>query len=123
MRTPTRSAGGAASITDEGWQSRRCHCWPGNVRELKGVLEGATNLAAGGDIEPGHLKLPVVKGRRSKPTGKRVALGELEPLEQVERRHIVAVYEAVGRNKSQAARVLGIGLQTVHRKLKSYGVK
>ena len=50
-------------------------------------------------------------------------VGELEPLRDVERRHILAVYEAVGNNKSQAARVLEIGLQTIHRKLKAYGVK
>ncbi len=50
-------------------------------------------------------------------------MGELEPLKEVERRHIIAVYEALDRNKSQAARVLAIGLQTLHRKLKAYGVK
>jgi len=34
-----------------------------------------------------------------------------------------AVYEATENNKSQTARVLEIGLQTLHRKLKAYGVK
>jgi DNA-binding NtrC family response regulator len=116
------SAGGAASITGDSWETLRCHGWPGNVRELRGVLEAATNLAAGGDIEPAHLKLPRARTRAA-VTGKRTAVGELEPLKAVERRHIVSVYEAVGRNKSQAARVLDIGLQTMHRKLKAYGVK
>jgi len=60
---------------------------------------------------------------RVRSAGEPPAVGELEPLADVERRHILSVYEAVGRNKSQAARVLEIGLQTVHRKLKAYGVK
>jgi len=116
------SAGGATAITDDSWETLRAYGWPGNVRELKGVLEAATNLAAGGDVKPEHLKLPKVK-TRAKAVGKGTVVGELEPLADVERRHIVAVYEAVGNNKSQAARVLGIGLQTMHRKLKAYGVK
>ncbi len=114
--------GGASAITDESWRTLEAHGWPGNVRELKGVLEAATNLAAGGEVKPEHLKLPRVKARAA-AVGKAVTVGELEPLKDVERRHILAVYEAVGNNKSQAARVLQIGLQTMHRKLKAYGVK
>ena len=116
------SAGGAASITDDSWATLRAHGWPGNVRELRGVLEAATNLAAGGDVEPVHLKLPRAKAH-PRAVGKPTTVGELEPLKDVERRHILAVYEGVGNNKSQAARVLEIGLQTMHRKLKTYGVK
>ena len=116
------SSAGVVSITDDSWDTLSAHDWPGNVRELKGVLEAATNLAAGDDVKPAHLKLPRAK-TRARARGKRTAIGELEPLGDVERRHIVSVYEAVGNNKSQAARVLGIGLQTLHRKLKAYGVK
>jgi two-component system response regulator AtoC len=95
------------------------HDWPGNVRELKGALEAAANLAEGATIEPRHLRLPAGKTVAEKaPAG-----GPLEPLAEVERRHILAVYEAVGQNKSQAARVLEIGLQTLHRKLQAYDVK
>ncbi len=97
------------------------HDWPGNVRELQGVLEAAANLAAGGTIEPEHLRLGVAKTIQIR--GKGAETGTLEPLAEIERRHILAVYEAVGRNKSQAARVLEIGLQTLHRKLQAYDVK
>ncbi|MBW2055228.1 MAG: hypothetical protein JRI29_05965, partial [Deltaproteobacteria bacterium] len=31
-------------------------------------------------------------------------------------------YQLTGRNKSQTARLLGIGLNTLRRKLKSYGM-
>ena len=116
------STGGATSLSDASWETLRAHGWPGNVRELKGVLEAATNLAAGGHITPEHLKLPRAKSR-ARAVGKPTAVGALEPLKDVERRHIISVYEAVGNNKSQAAQVLAIGLQTLHRKLKAYGVK
>jgi len=92
------------------------HDWPGNVRELKGMLESAANLAEEGVIEPDHLRL------RGPAPLEAPAGGPLEPMAAVERRHILATYEAVGRNKTQAARVLQIGLQTLLRRLKEYGV-
>ncbi len=116
------AAGGAAAVSAGAWESLKAHGWPGNVRELRGVLEAATNLAGGGAIEAEHLKLPRIK-KCVATSGAGTEVGELEPLRDVERRHILAVYEAVGNNKSQAARVLEIGLQTIHRKLKAYGVK
>ncbi len=109
------------TLSGEAEAALEAHGWPGNVRELRGVMEAAANLAVGGPIKPEHLNLPAA--RPLAPGGPPARVGQLEPLADVERRHIIAVYEAVGRNKSQAARVLGIGLQTVHRKLKAYGVK
>jgi two-component system response regulator AtoC len=117
-----KAAGGVASLADDCLETLKAHGWPGNVRELKGVLEAATNLAAGSEIRPEHLKLPRPKIRTQKK-GQQTTAEELAPLGEVERRHIISVYEAVGKNKSQAARVLAIGLQTLHRKLKAYGVK
>ena len=45
---------------------------------------------------------------------------ELAPLEAVERRYILRVMEAVGGNKTLAARVLGVGRKTLYRKLEQY---
>jgi len=96
------------------------HDWPGNVRELKGMIESAANLAEKGVIEPEHLRL---KARpRGRPVSTEAGSSGLETLAEVERRHILAVYQAVGLNKSKAARVLDIGLQTLQRKLKAYEV-
>jgi DNA-binding protein Fis len=44
------------------------------------------------------------------------------PLESVEKNHILKVYEHTGQNKSQSAKILGIGLNTLRRKLKTYGI-
>ena len=114
--------GESSSLADDTYDALDAHNWPGNVRELKGTLEAASNLAGNGPIQPLHLRLPIKKSRevvkaKSPPTG------GLEPLADVERQHIISVYEATGNNKSQTARVLEIGLQTLHRKLKAYGVK
>ncbi len=120
-----QGAGLAGNSLEEKAEARLVgHDWPGNVRELKGVLEAAANLAENGNISPKHLNLPHRTTMVEAPAsvGQASEVGALEPLAEVERRHILSVYQAVGNNKSQCARVLGIGLQTLHRKLKAYNV-
>ena len=47
---------------------------------------------------------------------------ELVPLEEVERRYILRVLEAVGNNKTLAARTLGLDRKTLYRKLERWGM-
>jgi DNA-binding NtrC family response regulator len=42
-------------------------------------------------------------------------------LDELEKQAILRALEETGGNKTQAARVLGIGLRTLHRKIKQYG--
>ena len=46
---------------------------------------------------------------------------ELVPLEEVERRYILRVLEAVGGRRGQAAKVLGLDRKTLYRKLERWG--
>jgi len=45
-----------------------------------------------------------------------------QPLEEIEKRAIIATLESTGGNKSETARRLGINRKTLHNKLKSYGL-
>ena len=96
--------------------------FPGNVRELKSIIRSAVNLSQGRrvslDCLPEHLR------RRKAPAGdKRLHLdGAALPLADVEKQHILSVYERMGRNKVRTARSLGVGLNTLRRKLKAYAV-
>jgi DNA-binding NtrC family response regulator len=47
----------------------------------------------------------------------------LVPLSRVVKRHIVQVYQALGCNKTRAARVLEIDVKTLYNKLKRYGMR
>ncbi len=109
-----------ARLSDEAQEALVAHDWPGNVRELKGVIEAAANLAEQGEILCAHLNIPI----RRRPGGD----GKSDPsamptLAEVERRHILRVYEATGKNKTQTAKILGISPQTLHRKLAAYRVQ
>jgi transcriptional regulator of acetoin/glycerol metabolism len=48
--------------------------------------------------------------------------GEFVSLEEVERRYILQVFDAVSQNKSLAARILGLNRKTLYRKLREYGL-
>ena len=46
----------------------------------------------------------------------------MPPLEEVERRYILRVLEAVNGHRTRAAEVLGLDRKTLYRKLERYGV-
>jgi two-component system response regulator AtoC len=113
-----RSTRPEARLSPEAVALLRAHAWPGNVRELQGVIEAAANLAVEGVVEADLLRLLPARAAGLPPD----VAAEVAPLPlaEVERRHILAVYAACGRNKTRTARALGIGLQTLHRKLAQY---
>jgi DNA-binding NtrC family response regulator len=112
-----------ALITDEALEILSRHDYPGNVRELKSIVASAVNLAQGQPISPAVLpenfRQPATE-RHSLPLLKTAGL---DSLAAVEKRHILQVYRTMGGNKSQTARVLGIGLNTLRRRLAAYGEK
>jgi DNA-binding NtrC family response regulator len=99
--------------------------WPGNIRELENAIERAVILAEGQPrIEVGDLP-PEVRGDGGAPTiagTARPGSAAILPLSEVERRHILDAIERLGGNRKAAAEVLGIGENTLWRRLKSYGL-
>jgi two-component system response regulator HydG len=97
------------------------YSWPGNVRELANCIERAVALTRFAELVVedlpekirGYAKSHVVVSA-SDPT-------ELVPLEEVEKRYILHVLEAVGGNRGLAAQTLGLDRKTLYRKLKAYG--
>ncbi|MFO0740519.1 MAG: sigma-54 dependent transcriptional regulator [Labilithrix sp.] len=96
------------------------YSWPGNVRELQNCVERAIALARFEELTVGDLPPKV---REYKPSFVVVATedpSDLVTMEEVERRYIQRVMEAVGQNKTQAAKVLGFDRTTLYRKLERY---
>ncbi len=112
----------APTLSDDALERLKAWRWPGNVRELENCIESAVVLSEG-VIQSDRLPLPDVgrapSGVFAAPTA---AQDELLPLEAVERRHITRVLEKAQGNRSLAAKWLGIGRNTLQRKLKSYGL-
>ncbi|MBX3269202.1 MAG: sigma-54-dependent Fis family transcriptional regulator [Sandaracinaceae bacterium] len=96
--------------------------WPGNVRELVNCVERAVALARFDRITVDDLPRRI---REFEPQ-KHVLVsaddpGDLVPLEEVERRYILRVLDAVGGRRAQAAKILGLDRKTLYRKLERWG--
>jgi two-component system response regulator HydG len=96
------------------------YTWPGNVRELQNCIERAVALARFEQIVVDDLPERIRAYRGSHVVVAADDPSELAPLEQVERRYILRVMEAVGGNKTVAARVLGLDRTTLYRKLERF---
>ncbi len=91
--------------------------WPGNVRELQNCIERAVALAQFDQVGVDDLPERVREFKSSRIAIESSDPTELLPMEEVERRYILRVLEAVGGNKTLAAQVLGFDRRTLYRKL------
>ena len=107
-------------ISDAAMTRLANHSWPGNVRELENCIEGAVVLASGDTLEPGDLPLPT----GGSPLHSAPVSDDLASLtwDQMEERYIGAVLKLHEGNRTAAARAMGIGRNTLLRKIKEYGL-
>ncbi len=100
------------------------HAWPGNVRELMNAVERAVVLSRSDYLSENDFPMlagTVLNDGRSLGSPIIDIKGD-KSLEEVQKTTILETLEAVGGNKSKAARRLGITRKTLHKKLKAYGV-
>ncbi|PQO46843.1 sigma-54-dependent transcriptional regulator [Blastopirellula marina] len=117
-----RSQRDVVGISDPAAERLLNYSWPGNVRELRNIMERAVALTPFQKIAVDDLPEKIRDYRSSQ-----VFIGgddpsELASMQEVERRYILHVLQAVDNNKSLAAQVLGLDRKTLYRKLKQYGV-
>ena len=96
--------------------------WPGNVRELRNCIERAVALCRTSQIDVEDLPEKVRDYESGHVLVASKDPSDLVALEEVERRYILRVVESCKGNKSQAARILGIGRKTLYRKLEALGI-
>jgi len=97
--------------------------WPGNVRELQNCIERAVALTQYEQIAVEDLPERIRDYRGTQVVFASDDPTELLPMEEVERRYVLRVLNAVGGNKSLAAQVLGFDRKTLYRKLERCGDK
>ena len=102
--------------------------YPGNIRELRSIIQSAMNLARGRSISVNFLPRSLRRRRPIQQGDFQIKDDEMErfpivPLKEIEKICIIKAYQQMDRNKIQTARLLGIGLNTLRRRLTSYGIE
>jgi two-component system NtrC family response regulator len=107
-----------AALSAEARETLMSYSWPGNVRELMNAVEHALIVCDDGVIGVGDLPLDLLTVKSPSESDVESSLD----LKSVERSHIVKVLQYTGGNKSEAARLLKIGLTTLYRKIDEYSI-
>ncbi len=105
-------------ISPEAMEIINSYNWPGNIRELINCIESSVVMAQGDFITVESLPPYFFYQQSEKNTHK-----SIENLYEIERQAILNALSRFGGRKADAARLLGIGLRTLYRKLEQYGIK
>jgi len=92
--------------------------WPGNVRELENVVERAVVLATNDLISEIEIRQDTDGSKSSPATTGTIPFRVGQTLADLERAAILRTLDAVSGDKDAAARILGIGVATLYRRLK-----
>ena len=112
----------ALQLSSPAAQRLLAYAWPGNVRELRNCIERVVALARTDQVVVDDLPERIRDYRAAEFTVPVDEPEELLSMEEVERRYVLRVLEALGGNKRQAAKVLGFDRRTLYRKLERYGI-
>lgn len=105
------------SVSPAALNRLRQYAFPGNIRELRNILERGALLADAGIIELEHL--PAECLAPFKPLEAQLAIPEIIPLADVEKRYLQQVLAAFEGDYQQLAMHLQISERTLYRKLKA----
>lgn len=93
--------------------------WKGNIRELRNVIERSLIVCENGRLDICDLPLEIQNNHYECSDN---GIDNFE-LSAMERRHITRVLEYTKGNKTEAARLLKIGLTTLYRKIEEYKIE
>ena len=93
--------------------------WKGNIRELRNVIERSLIVCESERLDVADLPLDIQNTHYEQSD--ETTPGSFK-LSAMERRHIARVLEYTKGNKTEAARLLKIGLTTLYRKIEEYGI-
>lgn len=101
-------------VMDEGFSDLLMkHVWKGNIRELKNVMERVVILADGNTVTANLLPYEFHADTQEEDSMK---------MQVIEKQHINKVLKHTRGNKTETARLLGIGLTTLYRKMEEYKI-
>jgi transcriptional regulator with PAS, ATPase and Fis domain len=111
---------GQLRVSREFMVALKNYSWPGNIRELKNVIERAVILAESDELTIDTLPNEFINSSSSAGSA---LVNDFVDLRTVEKNHILKILSRAEGNKTEAAKMLDIGLATLYRKLKEYDLE
>ena len=106
-------------ISPDYLEALRKYQWPGNIRELKNVVERSLILEDSDELTVETLPVEILSKVATTQTNTILSAFDLASAEKI---HIQKVVNYTKGNKTEAARLLNIGLTTLYRKLEEYKI-
>ncbi len=107
------------SINKESIQLLKNYNFPGNIREMRNIMERAVILCIGNELLPSHF---LMVNNISQKNNSNKNLNTFD-LEQIEKATILKALEKTNNNKSDAAKLLNIEWNSLHRRIQKYGIE
>ncbi len=104
----------------EAKKALRRHDWPGNVRELSNVLERTLSTIDGSHIQLSDLPFYLQRLPRKSSRQNQTSIKEMHA--RTEKEVILYALKETGKNKAQAAKLLGIHRTHLYKKMKKYRI-
>ncbi|TKB51926.1 AAA family ATPase [Ferrimonas aestuarii] len=114
-------------VSDEVLWALNHYQWPGNVRELSNLVEYLVNVVPTGemidtDLLPPYIQAPELPVQSQTETSATISINKEDAsLQDMEAQLIKSTLARV-QNRKMAAKELGIGIATLYRKIKKYGL-
>ncbi len=104
-----------SEVSAEAMDVLTSYSWPGNVRELRNTLEGIVVLSPRDRIELSDLPMHI----RGSATAQMVLRAGMT-MEEIEKEAIRRTLEHTGGKRSEAAKILGLTVRALQRKIKEH---
>jgi two-component system response regulator HydG len=120
-REVSRSLGREKRLSEDVLRAVRAYRWPGNVRELQNAVERALVLAEADEVQLADLPAEIRAAlRTAEPPEEDLNLARR--LQTLERELLTSALARGAGDLSEAARLLGISLEVLERKLADHGL-
>ncbi|HEX4948638.1 MAG TPA: sigma-54 dependent transcriptional regulator [Blastocatellia bacterium] len=127
LQCACQETGKRVTLSEAALRTLREYEWSGNVRELENTIEHAVLHSRGSVITEDDLPSRIRAVRSvAQPSAAKVEaslFANLPSLDEMERRYLVYVLEAVHGNRTRAAEVLKIDRRTLYRMAERFGIK
>ena len=105
-------------IEDETLQKLQKYSFPGNIRELRNIMERAVILCQDNELTTEHFQISFTDTAETEN-----ALKNTFNLEDIEKQVIIKALKTAKNNKSEAAKLLNIEWNALHRRIRKYDLE